>query len=480
MKYTWDANLLARLLIPLILIPLLGISPRPHIVSQIMTRAQFSMKNGSLSEVSLMLDRLIEYLPDRMDLRELAASNALEANDSYTAILHFQELAERDQLSPQNYIQMGDAALLIDDLPMAVSSWNAALEQGGPSTEILPRLFQVNQHLGDYLAQIEVLKSLTSILPTNAHYHYHLGLILTATQPENSLPYLIRAAELDPSLNHTVQTIQRNYNTARLADDPIYTQMVLGRTLASLDEWEYAFEAFNQVTLTRPDYAEAWAFLGESRQHLGEDGLTDLQRSLDLDPKSTASNTYMAIYWQRQGHYDRAIDYLYNAAIIDPQNPALQAEIANTLAHLGNINEALAYYQRSIELAPLEPAYWQALSRFSIKYEFDVKQVALPAARQALLLKPNDPTSLDLMGQIYILLDDMYTAERFLLQSLEINPEYAPAHLHLGFLYLITGDTQKALNELTLASSQAKPGSSVADQAMRLLHSNFPDYEPNK
>jgi tetratricopeptide (TPR) repeat protein len=474
MRHTWDVNLLARLLIPLIIIPLLGISPRPHIVSQIMHRASLSMKAGATSEVSLKLSRLIEHLPWRQDLRELAAFFALEAGDPFTAILHFQQLAERHQLSPKTQMYMGDAALLADDLPLAIDSWNASLERGGSPIDLLPRLYQAYQNLGNYPAQIEVLRSLVTFMPSNAAYHYQLGLLLTISQPESSLVYLLRAAELDPSLSPKVQTIQNNLNTARLENDPVYTQMVLGRALASIEEWGYALEAFHQVTQARPDYAEAWAFLGEARYHLSEDGLGDLHRSLDLDPQSTAANTFIAIYWQRQGRYDLAFDYLYAAAQVDPQNPALQAEIGNTLAHLGDINEAQVYYQHATELSPRDPTYWQALARFSIKYEYDIQQLALPAARQALLLNHDDPVSLDLMGQIYIRLDDPLTAERFLLRSLETNPDYASAHLHLGFLYLMSGETQKALDELTIARSLAQPGSSIADQAWRLLQSNFP------
>jgi tetratricopeptide (TPR) repeat protein len=473
MKIPWDAQLLARLVIPMLIIPLLGISPRLHIVTQIMHRAYYSMNYEAPSEVYIKLARIVEYLPWRYDLRELAAFYAFEANDPSLAIIHFQYLADVNQLSVQNQIILGDAALSSGNLNQAVETWNASLKRGGPANELLPRLYQGYQKMGDYPSQIEVLRSLVNVFPSSAEYHYQLGLLLAITQPESALVYLLRAAELDPMLSSAVQTIQRNFNSARLMDDPVYVQMIIGRTLASIDEWELAHQSFNQVINSRPDYAEGWAFLGEAQFHLGEDGYDYLRKSLDLDPKSTAVNSFMAIYWQRQGRYDLANVYLFAANQIDPLNPALQVELGNTLAHLGDINEALIYYQRAIELSPKDPTYWQALARFSIKYEYDIEQYALAAVRQALLLETEDPVSLDLMGQIYIRLDDTYTAERFLIRSLEADPNYAPAHLHLGFIYLLRGQSQSAYNELIKARDLASSGSNTTDQVNRLLQSYF-------
>ena len=44
------------------------------------------------------------------------------------------------------------------------------------------------------------------------------------------------------------------------------------------------------------------------------------------------------------------------------------------------------------------------------------------------------------MGQVLIKLGDDLNAERFLDQAIQADPNYAPAHLHLGFLYLVRGD----------------------------------------
>jgi tetratricopeptide (TPR) repeat protein len=78
------------------------------------------------------------------------------------------------------------------------------------------------------------------------------------------------------------------------------------------------------------------------------------------------------------------------------------------------------------------------------------------------------------MAQIYTLLDDPLSAQRFLARALRADPNYAPARLHLGLIYLLEGDPTRAYHQLTLARSLAAPDSPAADQSERLLQQYFP------
>jgi len=104
---------------------------------------------------------------------------------------------------------------------------------------------------------------------------------------------------------------------------------------------------------------------------------------------------------------------------------------------------------------------------------YQLRQVALPAARQLLLLTPADPAALDLMGQALIALEDPLNAERFFRRAIQSNSSYAPARLHLAEVYLLRGATTAARQELDMTITLA-PGSSEAEYAQRLLQSSFP------
>jgi tetratricopeptide (TPR) repeat protein len=108
------------------------------------------------------------------------------------------------------------------------------------------------------------------------------------------------------------------------------------------------------------------------------------------------------------------------------------------------------------------------LARFSIYNEIQMEAVGLPAVRRALILHPDDPIGLDLIGYAYYLQSDPASARRFILQSLQANPNYAPARLHLGLVYIEEGRTDQAVLQFARAAELA-PGSQTAEQAGQLI-----------
>jgi tetratricopeptide (TPR) repeat protein len=474
MTRVFTAPLLARLLVPLVLIPLLGITTRPHRVDQALRGAQRDLSEALPLNASLKIAAAGERFPWRADLWELAGHYALQGDDPGAAQAYFQRAAQAGNLSPAGQTALGDAASQLGDLTGAIRAWESVLQAGGPSVDPYTRLAEAHSQLGDYPAAIAALQALTALEPADPQVHYRLGLLMAASQPESALAYLERAAELDPAFAEPAQAIQRSVRTARLSGDPAHALVAAGQALASLEEWKLAAEAFRLAAQARPDYAEAWAFLGEAHQHLGEDGLPELQKALRLAPDSVAGNTFLGLYWRRQARSDLALVYLHAAANLDPQNPALQSELGNTLASLGDLPAARDYYQRAVELVPQDPAYWRTLAAFSVHYEFEVRAIALPAVRQAVLLNPKDPASLDVMGQVFTLLNDPFSARRFLQRALQVDPGYVPARLHLGLLFLLEGDPARAQEQLNLVLSLSPPDSADAEQAHRLLNSYFP------
>jgi tetratricopeptide (TPR) repeat protein len=181
-----------------------------------------------------------------------------------------------------------------------------------------------------------------------------------------------------------------------------------------------------------------------------------LEKALVLDPASIAANTFTALYWQRHGDYELAISYLQTVAKLDPENPTYRIEIGNLMASSGDLDAGRDYYLQAIALSPDDPVYMREFLKFSMRYSLDLREVALPAARQLVMLNPDDPVYLDLMGEILFWLDDMLNAERFFLRALALAPEYDQAHLHLGNLYRSQGkgDLARYHYEQVLALSQ--------------------------
>ncbi|MFQ5615241.1 MAG: tetratricopeptide repeat protein, partial [Anaerolineales bacterium] len=467
----WE--LLTWILLPIILAPLLGLLPSPAGLDRALKGARQALESDSPLSASEHLVRIAEYLPWRDTLWELAGRSALKGGDPQAAIRYLQIAATHGQITAEGYVALGDAYQQAGDLDVAIETWEVALDHGNEPLEIYYRLLDAHRTMGDYAAAIEDLRTIAQLAPTNAQSRYQLGLMLAARQPEAALDYLIQAMEIDEELTSAVQVLQRSLRPSPKTNDPAYVLLNAGRALAFLDEWALAAEAFYQSTQANPNYAEAWAFLGEAREQLGQDGAAELEKAIELNPESLTANTLYALYQKRHGNPEIALVYLHAAANIKPENPAIQAEIGSTLDVMGDFNTALSHYLRATELAPRDAAYWHLLAFFSLKNSTQIEEIGLAAARQALLLDEDDPIALDLMGYGYYLLGDMVTAQRFLQRSLEINPEYAPAMFHLGLRYLAQGDSSNARKQLLRAIALA-PNTPTAEQAARILERYLP------
>jgi len=437
-------------------------------------------------EASQDYERAAGYFPWRTELWELGGRYALQAGDYHAAVRLLEEAERRAGLSPQGLFDLGDAYEGAGDSSTAEQAWQRALAAGVPPDDRALRLAQAYLDQNDYIAAIETLTAWVDKQPQDSGLLYRLGLLVSTQDPEAALEYLNRAEEIDPSLRSKVSKLQRAIVSARYAEDPAYSLVITGRALARLEEWGLAIQAFRNATLARPDYAEAWAYLGEALQHQPDrenapvpksppptEGLTELHKALELDPNSLAAHTLMALYWSRQGKYDLALTSVQTAVELEPKNPLLHIELANAFAQAGDMESAYQALEQALALAPEDSSLLRQAVDFLLRYDYQLEQVALPIARRLVIMEPGEPASLDCMAQLLIRLGDLDSAERFLERALQADPDYAAAHLHLGLVYVLRDDRQRALNELRLVSSLA-PEDSVALQAQRMLETYFP------
>ena len=356
---------------------------------------------------------------------------------------------------------------------------SGAVDRYGPSIQALEGLSYAHQEQGDLPAAIADLQALAELQPQDAQLLYRLGLLLAAQQPPAAQTYLDRAAQLDERYQPASAGLRRAVLSSRFAEDPAYTLLLTGRALAALREWSLAGQAFHQAVNLRPDYAEAWAYLGEALQHADQgslvlpapnssDGLPELSKALQLDPDSLAAHTFLAMYYARRGSFDQALEALRKAITLNPDNQSLQLQLASLLAASGELYQAKDTYLQAIQNTPQDPAFVRMLVQFCLDYDFEVAQTALPLARRLAGGYPADPANLDIMAQVLIQRGDLASAARFLERSLALDASYTPAWLHLGRARLLQGDRAGARTALRQVLALT-PGSSEAAQAERLI-----------
>jgi tetratricopeptide (TPR) repeat protein len=82
---------------------------------------------------------------------------------------------------------------------------------------------------------------------------------------------------------------------------------------------------------------------------------------------------------------------------------------------------------------------------------------------------PSDPRALDLLGVVRVLQHREPEAEKLFRRALQENPNFAPAHAHLGLLYVQKGRTEEALPQLREAVRIDPARLDASDALVRIL-----------
>jgi tetratricopeptide (TPR) repeat protein len=316
--------------------------------------------------------------------------------------------------------------------------------------------------------ELNRLQAQLAFEPDAVEAHYRLGLLLAALEPQEALAHLDAASGAGSAYRAEAQLLARSIRTAQLAGDPAFSLVSIGRTLAVMGEWALAADTLERAVVFAPDYAEAWAYLGEARQQLGGGGLEALQTALALDPQSLAANLFLGLYWQRQGNYAQADTFLQTAHRLDPENRNALLQLGWNSALAGDVLEARGYFEAARDLAPDDPESWKALARYSAEFEVYLDEVGLIAAHRALVMAPEDPEAHLLMGRILFLRGDSEAAIEKIQAALALDDGYVEAWLHLGLVYLVADDQAAAIAALEQVIALA-PGSNQAVFAEELI-----------
>jgi Flp pilus assembly protein TadD len=206
-------------------------------------------------------------------------------------------------------------------------------------------------------------------------------------------------------------------------------------------------------------------------QHVNGEGYPYLEKAIELDPHSDIVNGLLALYFRRQAKLDIALEYLYTAAENNPNESTWQIEIGSTLALQGKLADALMHFQMATLMDPENWVPWRQMAAFCVTHNYAVDPNGYEAARKALLLYPDSPSLLDLMGSVYMIMGELDQAEHFYTQAEQLAPNQAEVLYHLGQLYLEKDEKEKALSYLQKAAMFATDNR-IRENANRLIQMN--------
>lgn len=384
------------------------------------------------------------------------------------AVFEFGQARQHGDLSPSNSIPYGECLVETGDFQKAIDLLSPL--SGDPESpsglELL--LAQTYLRLDDVDNARQVIREWATQDGSNSESLYYLGLFQALTNPADALSTLQKSAEQSAEYENAYRQIQTAINKGQLQDNIAYQALELGRAYGDLGEWLLARTAFQSAVAADPQYAEAYAWLGEARQQLGEDGSAELQKALALNPESVLAQAMNALALQRQGNAQGALVFLEKIALQEPDNPEWLIAIGQSHAILGDLEAAFSDFQRATNLQPENVSTWQALADFCLAYQYAVDSTGIAAANKAVVLAPEDPYSLDLAGQAALVTGKLSEAEGYFSKAIEMEPRYAPAHVHLALVFFQYEDYLSAVSELDKAAAL---GSLEAENMLEQLKS---------
>jgi tetratricopeptide (TPR) repeat protein len=465
-------NNLSRILKPIaILTLLLALAVVPPIMAgwQDLLKAE-NLKLLSPGQAALEYESAAKRLAWRTDLWEKAGLLALLDDNPGLAVRMFEKAPH---LTSTGRLALGDALYRAGSHIEGVEVWEQMREEGLGSSGLYNRLGHAYLERGNYGEAIDVFDIAQKLDLNDSDSRYMLGLLLATRNPQFALEPLIQAAKLDPALDPVIQELRHGLNVALLATNPAAQLTGAGRTLVAQKAWTLAKEAFSNAVKADPQFAPAWAWMGEVKQAFHEDGLPDLDRALTLDPNSSEIRGLRAIYWMRVNRFEKAREDFQAAADLEPLNPGWQVSLGDVIARTGDVPDGLKHYQHAIELSPRDPVYWRLLANFTVDYNYGVQEIGFPAALQARALASEDIQNIITLGRVYFASGDKSTAENLWLQSVENSPDIPAGHLYLGILYLQEGNNDAAYNQL-VSARDLDPVGPYGGQAQSMLDQYFP------
>ena len=456
----------------LILLALCGLIAIPALGSALAEerRADTSMANGDYASAASNYEHAARLLFWRTDLWERAGRAAFAGKNYHEAV---RLLKLSPTLSSQGWADLGEAYFQLNEVATAIHSLEEGLDRAGANARAYRLLALAYNRQNDLQAEAMALGNYLAIQEEDAAAHYRLGLLLSLTNPERALEQLDLAAQQDEAYDPAYQTMRTTINLASLEKEESKRLVVTGRGLGLVQEWRLAREAFQQAVNADGKNAEAWAWLGEANQHIGQDGGEELAHAEALNPFSANIRALYGLYWKRKEEPRRALAEYQWAVVLEPQNPFWQAALGEAYANNGDLPPALEAYQRAAELAPSDVSFWRLLAIFCAQYSFQPAEVGLDAAHQVVLLAPDEAASYDLLGWLYLASGLRTEAETSLQRALGMDPGLASAHLHLAMLYIQQGNYSNARAQLILARD-LDPDGMDGQLAAQMLAQYFP------
>ncbi|MFN2532030.1 MAG: tetratricopeptide repeat protein [Pyrinomonadaceae bacterium] len=280
----------------------------------------------------------------------------------------------------------------------------------------------------DYQLSVQAFKAAVVTNGSDFTARYSLGV---AYLDENS--YELAAESLE-------QAYKINSTCTRLCEYLGFTYQKLGRPVFAAHFYERSLQldpnsAFNQNNL-------AVSYFDLQRY---DDAAAAFTEALRLQPHFADAIDGLCLTQTVRDKFDEALDFCLDSVERNANSATLQYVIGYNLLSLHRYGEALARFDRAVQLAPDSAEAFAG--RGNANYQQGNFEAALNDFKSALKTKPGLSEALTGLGSSYFRLKRFKDAEESFKHALEIYPDSATAHYNLAIVCLQLNDHDCALQQ---------------------------------
>lgn len=290
---------------------------------------------GKYQEAVAVYERIVDRLPSRGNVyyyMSLAYSSLGETSKQREAAQN--AINNGTEFMPQAFIKVAEADHRNGDLVKAAEAYERSLKLRTDIYEVYRVLSDIYRNQNKYNSAIETTKKGLMQFPQDANLYVDLSWYFSlAGQPGEAIGAAERAIAFDRNqyMAHTnlcrgnLDAAARE-NEQRPANEPKKQEEDRNKRIAKY--YETAITACNEALVLKPDDGETYFYLGRANDLLGK----------------TAVAT---------GHYKKALTGLLKYTVINPLNPDGFYLLGNAYFANGDRPDAIAAYQKCLELSPL-------------------------------------------------------------------------------------------------------------------------------
>ena len=185
--------------------------------------------------------------------------------------------------------------------------------------------------------------------------------------------------------------------------------------------------------------------------------------TISRNPESWMAHNNIAINLVQKGKMDEAIAHYDKALELDPTYGEAHYNLANALVRLGRVTEAISHYEKAVELNPNNAMAFHNLG--SVLAQSGRLDEGIAQYRKALALTPNNAAMHNNLGAALLRSGQLDEAMEHYQKALQLNPDNAEANYNLANALVQRGRLQEAVTYYNHAL-RLNPGNAAARERL--------------